>query len=85
MNLGHGVPIADAIIVTPHSPTIVTPLSPIIVISNPLLTHHSNPLLTHHSQWMQKGPDFGTLSRSGPMSKKSPEKGSICLSSPEVY
>ena len=77
MNLGHGVPIADAIIVTPHSPTIVTPLSPIIVISNPLLTHHS--------QWMQKGPDFGTLSRSGPMSKKSPEKGPICLSSPEVY
>ena len=36
-------------------------------------------------QWMQKGPDFETLSRSGPMSKKSPEKGPICLSSPEVY
>ena len=36
-------------------------------------------------QWLLKGPDFGTLSRSGPMSKKSPEKGPICLSSPEVY
>ena len=38
-----------------------------------------------HIQWLLKGPDFGTLSRSGPMSKKSPEKGPICLSSPEVY
>ena len=36
-------------------------------------------------QWLLKGPDFGTLSRSGPMSKKSPEKGPICLLSPEVY
>ena len=41
--------------------------------------------LVDKRQWMQKGSDFGTLSRSGPMSKKSPEKGPICLSSPEVY
>ena len=37
------------------------------------------------AQWLLKGPDFRTLSRSGPMSKKSPEKGPICLLSPEVY
>ena len=37
------------------------------------------------TQWLQKGPDFGTWSRSGPMSKNSPEKGPICLSSPEVH
>ena len=36
-------------------------------------------------QWLQKGPDFGTRSRLGPMSKYGPEKGPICLSSPEVH
>ena len=38
-------------------------------------------------QYLLSSPDFGTWSRSrsGPMSKKSPEKGPICLSSPEVH
>ena len=36
-------------------------------------------------QCLPSSPDFGTWSRSGPMSKKSPEKGPICLSSPEVH
>ena len=30
-------------------------------------------------------PDYVTLSRSGLMSKKIPDKGPICLSSPDVY
>ena len=36
------------------------------------------------NQWMRKGPEQNS-SRLGPMSKNKPEKGPICLSSPEVY
>ena len=35
-------------------------------------------------QCLRWSPDFGTWSRSGPMSKYGPEKGPICLSSTEV-
>ena len=42
------------------------------------------PSPTISTQCFQKGPDFGTWLWSGPMSKYGPEKGPICLSSPDV-